>query len=299
MLKITDEGDWRVEWEVSTSLPSDFIHFLHHLSTYQNLVFYPNFYYIPLPPCSSPLLPNHQPPSCPVHPHLLPSLSLSPSLPSILHSLRQTIKQAFPWLTCNSPLPPRHPKPQTEGELQPGSNVVQNGPESWARFGSRRAFSAPMAGLLCSALRWWGHTDSRHAHTTHITVPSKEIPLGSGGIKDARLREKREECWNEGKRKSCFTERDLRLDLGQSESSHMCPFSRKKQSEFWHSSNSSHVLLSAFLTTLIWHSHIADLSICHLASRNYSSCESDVTERKLSAPLLPGSSARGEAPVSK
>lgn len=44
------------------------------------------------------------------------------------------------------------------------------------------------------------------------------------------------------------------------------------------------MFLSAFLTTLIWHSHIADLWSCLMASRNYSSCESDVRERKPRAP---------------
>lgn len=159
--------------------------------------------------------------------------------------------------------------------------------------------SAPVDVYSVLPPRWWGHTDSRHAHTTHITIPSKQIPMGLVGIKDGRLRGKREECWNEAKRKSCFTERDLQLHLLLSQSSHMCPFLRKKQSEFWHSSNSRHVLLSAFLTTLIWHSHITNLWICHLASRNYSSCESDVTGRRVSAPSLPGSSARGGAPVSE
>lgn len=45
------------------------------------------------------------------------------------------------------------------------------------------------------------------------------------------------------------------------------------------------VLLSSFLMNLIWHSHNADLCICYLASRNHSSCESDVTKRRLTASL--------------
>lgn len=53
-----------------------------------------------------------------------PSLSLS-----IPHSPRQTIKQAFPWLTLNSPSPPHHPKSQTEGELQPQSR--RGAQQSW------------------------------------------------------------------------------------------------------------------------------------------------------------------------
>lgn len=44
------------------------------------------------------------------------------------------------------------------------------------------------------------------------------------------------------------------------------------------------MFLSAFLMTLIWHSHIADPWSCLMAGRNYSSCESDVRERKPRAP---------------
>lgn len=209
--------------DVDTPLPSQthlylqILYIIFHLPSCPNLFVYGNFliytlfflFFSVAQPSAS-------------HPHLLPSLSLSHSLPSILHSLRQTIKQVFPWLTCNSPLPPHHPKPQTVGELQP---EIQWGAEWPSILGQNLGPSGllvPVAGLLCSAQHcWWGQTDSRHAHTTQITVPSKEIPMGSEGIKS-------EECWNGGKRKFCFTERALQLHTGQSDSSHMCMFLRKK-----------------------------------------------------------------------
>ena len=119
-----------MELEASTSLPSDVIHFFSinlHVKTSSSIVILKTFLLCPvlLPSCPTTILPPL--PSTLTSYH--PSLPLSPSLPSILHSLRQTIKQAFPWLTCGSPLPPHHPKPQTEGELQP---QIQCGAErSW------------------------------------------------------------------------------------------------------------------------------------------------------------------------
>lgn len=90
--------------------------FFIHLHTCQNLFYNKFLLLVLLPSCSTTILPP--PWSTLTSSH--PSLSPTPSpLPSILHSLRQTIKQAFPWLTHDSPLPPHHPKSQTEGELQP------------------------------------------------------------------------------------------------------------------------------------------------------------------------------------
>ena len=136
--------------------------FFLHPPTWQNLFFYLIVEYIPrlpllLPSCPASLL-SH-PPSPPTI-SLSLSLSLSlPPLPSILHSLRQTIKQAFPWLTCISPLPPHHPKPQTEGELQP--HIQCGAGRSWipSQIWVPQGFGPPWLVWLALLSAGGGHTE--------------------------------------------------------------------------------------------------------------------------------------------
>ena len=153
--------------------PSLYLEILHIFAQslfFWNLLLCPNVQFIPA------LLSrwhNFQPPSSAVHPHLLSSLTH----PSILHSLRQTIKQAFPWLTCDSPWPPQHPKPQTvrvRVGCSLGSRVAQNACVSWSRIWVPQGLSTVRSVLLSS----WGHTDSRHAHTA------------VGGEKNVKMKEK-------------------------------------------------------------------------------------------------------------
>ncbi|CAB1444341.1 unnamed protein product [Pleuronectes platessa] len=111
--------------------------------------------------------------SCPPVPSTLTSYlrSPSPSLPSILHSPRQTIKQAFPWLTCDSPLPPHHHKPLTEGELQPeiqcgaersriqGQNLC---PRAFGPCGRSALFFPLLSSSLTGSLRLQTCTNRSH-----------------------------------------------------------------------------------------------------------------------------------------
>lgn len=161
--------------------------------------------------------------------------------------------------------------------------MVQNSPGFGARFGSRRAFGPRGRSTeLCSLA-----TGSRRLQKCIQNSHHGSLKGNSSGFrrnKRCHIEWKREECCNRGKRKSCLTVRDLWLHLGWSTSFPKCRHLGKKQIKFWHESNSRHVFVSAFLTTLIWHSHIADLWSCLMAGRNYSSCESDVRERKLKAP---------------
>lgn len=61
--------------------------------------------------------------------------SLSFALASILLSLGQTIKQVFPWLSCNSPLPVHHPIPETARvSYSSGSSVVLCRCRFWTRI---------------------------------------------------------------------------------------------------------------------------------------------------------------------
>lgn len=268
------------------SLPSHFINFFFYKKLFCNL----NFEYISPPPCSSPLLPNRHPPSCPIDPHLIPSLSLSSSLP-LLSSLYPSFSETDN-KTSFSMADPQFTPTSTPSQIADRGWVTAPDP-MWCRtvldpepdLGPAGA-SAPVAGLLSSAQWWRGHTDSRNVYNTHIMVPSKEIPLDSDGIKDAILSGKREECCNAGKRKSRFTDRDLQLHLGRSASSPVCPYLRKK-------------LLSAFLTTLIWHSHITDLLELHVIRQAEIIVHVNQMLQRGNCVLLPGSSAKGGAPVSK
>lgn len=142
----------------------------------------------------------------PTDPHLLPSLSLFSSInPSFSETDNKTsFSMADLWFTPSS----------TPSQIADRGWVTVLDP-LWCRtvmdpepdFGSCTSFSPHGWPAVLSSMVMECHKDSKNVYNTH-TVLSKEIPFDLIGVMDAILKGKRD-CWNTGKRKSCFTDRDL------------------------------------------------------------------------------------------